>query len=279
MSGADDAGAAAAVAAARRSSSGSSARSRWSARSAWCSPQRRALGAVAGRSRCSASASSTSSRQAPFLGVVQIIVYTGAIMMLFLFVLMLVGRDSSDSRRRDAARPAGRRDRARPRLRRRWSAPASPGRSQDQPAVGLDEANAATATSTASPELLFTKYVFAFEVTSALLITAAVGAMVLGAHRARAPAAGAARGRCRGRGSAPAGRSRCPARASSPRANSVAAPALLPDGTVAERVVADRPRAAGARPMPRPTDAASSAAGRRARHARPARRRTAGASR
>ena len=33
----------------------------------------------------------------PFIGIVQIIVYTGAIMMLFLFVLMLVGRDSSDS--------------------------------------------------------------------------------------------------------------------------------------------------------------------------------------
>src|SRR2546423_8473697 len=33
----------------------------------------------------------------PFIGLVQIIVYTGAIMMLFLFVLMLVGRDSSDS--------------------------------------------------------------------------------------------------------------------------------------------------------------------------------------
>ena len=35
--------------------------------------------------------------QGPFLGLVQIIVYTGAIMMLFLFVLMLIGRDSSDS--------------------------------------------------------------------------------------------------------------------------------------------------------------------------------------
>ena len=33
----------------------------------------------------------------PFIGLVQIIVYTGAIMMLFLFVLMLVGRDASDS--------------------------------------------------------------------------------------------------------------------------------------------------------------------------------------
>ena len=44
--------------------------------------------------------------QAPFLGVVQIIVYTGAIMMLFLFVLMLVGRDSLRLGGRDAARPA-----------------------------------------------------------------------------------------------------------------------------------------------------------------------------
>src|SRR5262245_29733104 len=33
----------------------------------------------------------------PFIGMVQIIVYTGAIMMLFLFVLMLVGRDASDA--------------------------------------------------------------------------------------------------------------------------------------------------------------------------------------
>ena len=36
-------------------------------------------------------------QDAPFLAAVQIIVYTGAILMLFLFVLMLVGVDSSDS--------------------------------------------------------------------------------------------------------------------------------------------------------------------------------------
>ena len=36
-------------------------------------------------------------QSAPFLGFSQIIVYTGAIMMLFLFVLMMVGRDASDS--------------------------------------------------------------------------------------------------------------------------------------------------------------------------------------
>ena len=37
------------------------------------------------------------SQEAPFLFVVQIIVYTGAILMLFLFVVMLVGVDSTDS--------------------------------------------------------------------------------------------------------------------------------------------------------------------------------------
>ena len=47
--------------------------------------------------RCSASASSTWSRRRRSSALVQIIVYTGAIMMLFLFVLMLVGRDASDS--------------------------------------------------------------------------------------------------------------------------------------------------------------------------------------
>src|SRR5918998_3195528 len=36
-------------------------------------------------------------QDAPFLFAVQIIVYTGAILMLFLFVLMLVGVDAADS--------------------------------------------------------------------------------------------------------------------------------------------------------------------------------------
>ena len=36
-------------------------------------------------------------QDALFLGVVQVVVYTGAVMMLFLFVLMLIGVDSSDS--------------------------------------------------------------------------------------------------------------------------------------------------------------------------------------
>ena len=36
-------------------------------------------------------------QQADFLGIAQVFVYTGAVMMFFLFVLMLVGVDSSDS--------------------------------------------------------------------------------------------------------------------------------------------------------------------------------------
>ena len=36
-------------------------------------------------------------QDADFLGIIQVFVYTGAVMMLFLFVLMLVGVDSSDS--------------------------------------------------------------------------------------------------------------------------------------------------------------------------------------
>ena len=36
-------------------------------------------------------------QSAPFLGVAQVVVYTGAVMMLFLFVLMIVGVDAADS--------------------------------------------------------------------------------------------------------------------------------------------------------------------------------------
>ncbi|MEU4565776.1 NADH-quinone oxidoreductase subunit J [Micromonospora sp. NPDC023956] len=113
----------------------------------------------------------------PFIGMVQIIVYTGAIMMLFLFVLMLVGRDSSDSLietlrgQRVAAILLGL----------GFAALVAGGLSRaldGTTPVGLDEANA-EGNVQGIARLLFTKYVFAFELTSALLITAAVGAMVL----------------------------------------------------------------------------------------------------
>ncbi|KAA1428369.1 NADH-quinone oxidoreductase subunit J [Nocardioides antri] len=119
--------------------------------------------------------------EAPFLFAVQIIVYTGAILMLFLFVLMLVGVDASDSL---VETIKGQRALA-------WltgmvfAVVMVVGLTQISfgTAVGLDEANTGGNVK-ALANVLFSRYVFAFEVTSALLITAAVGAMVL-AHRER----------------------------------------------------------------------------------------------
>jgi NADH-quinone oxidoreductase subunit J len=120
----------------------------------------------------------------PFIGFAQIIVYTGAIMMLFLFVLMLVGRDASDSLietlrgQRMAAIVLGI----------GFAGLVATGLFRGLGkvnAAGLTEANNKNGGNVQGlAELLFTKYVFAFEVTSALLITAAVGAMLL-AHLER----------------------------------------------------------------------------------------------
>ncbi|WP_369132895.1 NADH-quinone oxidoreductase subunit J [Modestobacter sp. I12A-02662] len=122
---------------------------------------------------------------APFLGAVQIIVYTGAIMILFLFVLMLVGRESSDSvvetlrGQRVAAIVLG--------FGFAGLVGAGVARAAEGAVVrGLGEDAGGEGNIHAIAELLFTRYLLAFEVTSALLITAAVGAMVL-AHVEREP--------------------------------------------------------------------------------------------
>jgi NADH-quinone oxidoreductase subunit J len=121
---------------------------------------------------------------APFLAAVQIIVYAGAILMLFLFVLMLVGVDSADSLVET--------------LRGHRIATGVFGLSfvvvlvgaighaiTHTSAVGLTAANAAGGSNVGSlANLIFTTYFWPFEVISALLIVAAVGAMVL-AHRER----------------------------------------------------------------------------------------------
>src|SRR6186997_2695118 len=120
-------------------------------------------------------------QDAPFLFAVQIIVYTGAILMLFLFVLMLVGVDASDSvvetirGQRVASILVGL----------AFGALLVLGIAQVSfgSVIGLDGANDG-GNVPAVAQILFTRYVFAFEVTSALLITAALGAMVL-AHRER----------------------------------------------------------------------------------------------
>src|SRR5262245_1900119 len=120
-------------------------------------------------------------QDAPFLFAVQIIVYTGAVLMLFLFVLMLIGVDTVDSLvetlrgQRAAAIVLGA----------VFAFLLVAGITQTTTAavIGLDEANA-DGNVPGLASLLFSQYVFAFEVTSALLITAAIGAMVL-AHRER----------------------------------------------------------------------------------------------
>jgi len=165
---------------------------------------------------------------------VQIIVYTGAIMILFLFVLMLIGRDASDS---VVETLRGQ----------RWAASVfglgfallvaiGVGRAfHDYKPVDLNQQNAAGGNVHSIAALLFTKYLFAFELTSALLIVAAVGAMIL-AHIER-------------EGPKPTQRSIARERIRSGRpqplpgpgvlstGNSVATPALLPDGSVARESV------------------------------------------
>ena len=118
---------------------------------------------------------------APFLAFVQIIVYTGAVLMLFLFVLMLIGISSSDSivetikGQRLAAGLAA--------IGLFVILILGIGHAAIGPATPSTAANRADNLTGLAP-LIFTTYVFPFEVTGALLITAAVGAMVL-AHRER----------------------------------------------------------------------------------------------
>ncbi len=121
-------------------------------------------------------------QDALFLGVVQIVVYTGAVMMLFLFVLMLIGVDSADSLietlrgHRVAAALTGLGGFGILLI-------AGIGSVATSGLTGLTEANAGGNVQGLAT-LIFTRDLWAFELTSALLITAALGAMVL-AHRER----------------------------------------------------------------------------------------------
>ena len=105
---------------------------------------------------------------APFLGIVQIVVYTGAVMMLFLFILMLVGVDSSDSlveKIKGIRSVAIFTALAFSLTLITFIARAELGR----PSVGLDEANSGGNVEGLA-QYLFSDYVWAFEVISALLI-------------------------------------------------------------------------------------------------------------
>lgn len=180
-------------------------------------------------------------QDALFLGVVQVVVYTGAVMMLFLFVLMLIGVDSSESLvetirgQRVAALVAG--------LGFGVLLIAGIGTLSSTGFTGLATANAGGNVQGLAA-LIFTKYLWAFELTSALLITAALGAMVL-AHRERFERRKSQRElaeeRFRGIGSASARPGSYPSTLPSSgvyaRHNAVDIPARLPDGSDAEMSV------------------------------------------
>ncbi|OJY52650.1 NADH-quinone oxidoreductase subunit J [Pseudonocardia sp. 73-21] len=177
-------------------------------------------------------------QQAPFLGFVQIIVYTGAVMMLFLFVLMLVGRDSSDSvvevlrGQRLTGLLLG--------LALAVLLVAAVGRTLvNVSSVGLAGGNAGSGANVSGlGALVFTKYLFAFELTSALLITAALGAMVLAYSQSRAHDKRGQRATVTARLRGEHDRiSPLPGPGVFATGNSVAVPALLPDGSVAPESV------------------------------------------
>ena len=169
--------------------------------------------------------------EAPFLGAVQIVVYTGAIMMLFLFVIMLVGVDASDSRvetirgQRVAAVFAG--------LGLGVLLVAVAGNALVTEPAGMADATP-DGNVAGIADRIFSRYVWAFEVTSALLITAALGAMVL-THRERLL-------RRRTQRELSEERFRTGGMAASPlpnpgvyaRHNAIDTPGLLPDGTPSE---------------------------------------------
>ena len=175
---------------------------------------------------------------APFLAAAQVIVYTGAVLMLFLFVLMLVGVDSSDSLvetlrgHRIATAVVG--------LGFAGLLIATIGGAVVDDgvvaAVGLEAANA-EGNVVGIARILFTDYLFAFEITAALLITAALGATVL-THQERTEPKLTQREMSRRRFA-----SDRPVALPGPGVfagtNSTATPALLPDGTEAPDSVSE----------------------------------------
>ena len=163
---------------------------------------------------------------APFLAFVQVIVYTGAVLMLFLFVLMIVGVSASDSLRENI--PGQRLGAAVAGIGLLVLLSLIVGHAAIGPAPPAST-QYGTANVQSLAALIFTRYVFPFEATAALLITAALGAMVL-AHRERATPKPTQRELSRQRvaGSHPAP---LPGPGVYARHNAVDFPALLPDGT------------------------------------------------
>ncbi|SDD97393.1 NADH-quinone oxidoreductase subunit J [Glycomyces harbinensis] len=169
---------------------------------------------------------------APFLGFVQIMVYTGAIMMLFLFVLMLFGRDSKDSmfetlrgqRLLAICLGIG------------LAALLTSGLARAVSGLVVPAEQAAWATGAQSnveaiADALFSTYLFPFEVVSGVLTVAAVGALMF-AHVAKKGGHKGQKEHSRERfapGVYPGPR---PGPGVFATSDSTATPALRPDGTV-----------------------------------------------
>ncbi|MEU5366970.1 NADH-quinone oxidoreductase subunit J [Streptomyces sp. NPDC005925] len=176
-----------------------------------------------------------------FLGVVQIVVYTGAIMMLFLFVVMLVGVTSADSLKETIKGQ-------------RWLALVSGLGFGILLVSGIAHASLTEFTGTGQANaggnveglatLLFTKYVFAFEITGVLLITATIGAMLL-THRERTERAKTQRELAEARIREGKHLPPLPAPGVYARHNAVDIAGLLPDGTPSELTVSKTLRERG----------------------------------
>jgi NADH-quinone oxidoreductase subunit J len=123
---------------------------------------------------------------APFLFAVQIVVYAGAIMVLFLFVIMLLGvdRDETLRERLIAQRPLAIAFGIAMAVEIFFAVRAGIGFARHAPA-GFDKVNEG-GNAQALAQVLFRTYFFPFEVTSILLIVAAIAAMVLASRKVKA---------------------------------------------------------------------------------------------
>jgi len=123
------------------------------------------------------------SLNAEFLAVVQIIVYAGAIVVMFLFVIMLLGVDRTEDLKiepltgqRTAAIVAG------VLIASGLAAVVLLGSITGKPSTAAPNKRAIPNV-TQLAELLFTRYLWAFEITSVLLLIGVVGAVALARHR------------------------------------------------------------------------------------------------
>jgi NADH-quinone oxidoreductase subunit J len=124
---------------------------------------------------------------APFVAVAQIIVYAGAIMVLFLFVVMLLNAPQEDAAEWDRAHPLRRTGIARFGallaglliFQLVWALV----RINDSGTAVAARGDVAAISSVRSVgRVLFTDYMFAFEATSILILVAMVGAVLLAAR-------------------------------------------------------------------------------------------------